>query len=55
MADEIKDANINALTRQWALDKAIQIAEINHTAEINRILSDANRIFNFYQKGTLPE
>jgi hypothetical protein len=34
-----------------SVDIALAIAEINRTAEVQKILADAKRILSFYEKG----
>lgn len=37
--------------RMSACDFALRIAEINRTAEVQKILADAKKILQFYEKG----
>jgi hypothetical protein len=37
--------------RHTAINIALKIAEINHTAEVQKILADAKRILTFYERG----
>lgn len=37
--------------RERAIAIALKIAEINHVAEVQKILADAKRILSFYEKG----
>lgn len=37
--------------RMAACDFALKIAEINRTAEVQKILADAKKILSFYEKG----
>jgi hypothetical protein len=42
----------NEMRRRWdACEFALKIAEINRTAEVQKILADAKRILSFYEKG----
>jgi hypothetical protein len=46
----IKDLDI-LNNRHTAINIALKIAEINRTAEVQKILADAKRILSFYEKG----
>jgi hypothetical protein len=39
------------MLRDKAVSIALSIAEINRTAEVQKILADAKRILSFYEKG----
>jgi hypothetical protein len=50
MPDDDRSAN-ERFRRIQCIEIALKIAEINRTAEVQKILSDAKRILSFYEKG----
>jgi hypothetical protein len=45
------DLNTYEIMRVRSVDIALKIAEINRTAEVQKILADAKKILSFYEKG----
>jgi hypothetical protein len=51
MPDDPDTTEFTLMLRDKAVSIALSIAEINHVAEVQKILADAKRILSFYEKG----